>query len=425
MRAPSLPNLALEDCILSAWSGPISRLSTKIWAICVSCACNHPIVTSRSSLSLGDNRPGLCFEVAFAALYASASSLPPLSLGVLGTCGGSPRVRRLPEQFSPSEVMGSDLAERLVVLPATVNLHARIWTVSRAHVVQATLCCVSSVGISVNLCVSPELRRDCWRGRHVARVITELENHLKGCRSSTRNAIPRFSLGNVFPKRKNCSPKEDENLLEQIEHTQAKSSLVGVKSRQIKNQSELWRAVEVRRSRSVDMWMNQKKNGASRTTSTQGHPGSMETPCTLVHRDNSKVPSSSRCGANEVWYLGKSCSFCVDLEVLASDIARKVILVTVAALATSFACKSPFPMMKVHTGSILAQWIPSSIQSHDFGVTLALSLIVVGKGLFALQAAPRWGFSLDRPHLGQPFTNPGGASIFRLLATRSASTLPF
>ncbi|GFZ19255.1 hypothetical protein Acr_27g0009940 [Actinidia rufa] len=64
--------------------------------------------------------------------------------------------------------------ERLVVLPATMNLRARIWAVSRAHVVQATLCCVSSVGISVNLCVSPELRRDYWRGRHVAGVIPEL-----------------------------------------------------------------------------------------------------------------------------------------------------------------------------------------------------------------------------------------------------------
>ncbi|GFY92773.1 S-adenosyl-L-methionine-dependent methyltransferases superfamily protein [Actinidia rufa] len=62
----------------------------------------------------------------------------------------------------------------LVVLPATMNLRARIWAVSCAHVVQVTLCCVSSVGISVNLCGSPELRRDCWRGRHIARVIPEL-----------------------------------------------------------------------------------------------------------------------------------------------------------------------------------------------------------------------------------------------------------
>ncbi|GFZ10134.1 hypothetical protein Acr_21g0007330 [Actinidia rufa] len=72
-------------------------------------------------------------------------------------------------------VFGKRLSdERLVVLPATMNLHSRIWAVSRAHVVQATLCYVSSVGISVNLCVSPELRRDCWRSRHVAGVIPEL-----------------------------------------------------------------------------------------------------------------------------------------------------------------------------------------------------------------------------------------------------------
>ncbi|GFY87801.1 hypothetical protein Acr_05g0014400 [Actinidia rufa] len=65
---------------------------------------------AQSSLAPGDNRSGFCFEVAFAALCASASSLPPLSPGILGTCGGSPRVRRLPEQFSPSEVMGDALA---------------------------------------------------------------------------------------------------------------------------------------------------------------------------------------------------------------------------------------------------------------------------------------------------------------------------
>ncbi|GFZ09861.1 hypothetical protein Acr_21g0004600 [Actinidia rufa] len=55
-----------------------------------------------------------------------------------------------------------------------MNLHARIWAVNRAYIVQALLCCVSSIGISVNLCVSPGLRRDCWRGLHVAGVIPEL-----------------------------------------------------------------------------------------------------------------------------------------------------------------------------------------------------------------------------------------------------------
>ncbi|GFY97477.1 hypothetical protein Acr_12g0000180 [Actinidia rufa] len=62
----------------------------------------------------------------------------------------------------------------MVVLPATVNLHARIWAVNHTHVMQASLCCVSSVGIPVDLCVSPELRRNYWRGRHAARVIPEL-----------------------------------------------------------------------------------------------------------------------------------------------------------------------------------------------------------------------------------------------------------
>ncbi|GFZ03452.1 tetraticopeptide domain-containing thioredoxin [Actinidia rufa] len=44
-------------------------------------------------------------------------------------------------------------AEGLVVHPATVNFHARIWAENRAHVVQASLCCVSSVGVPANLWV--------------------------------------------------------------------------------------------------------------------------------------------------------------------------------------------------------------------------------------------------------------------------------
>ncbi|GFY95017.1 DNA-directed DNA polymerase [Actinidia rufa] len=69
-----------------------------------------------------------------------------------------------------------------------------------------------------------------------------------------RNAIPRFSLGNAIPKRKNRAPKEDGSLPEQIGYksntpkpNRTKSSLVSVKSRQIENQSELWRAFEVDR----------------------------------------------------------------------------------------------------------------------------------------------------------------------------------
>ncbi|GFZ20278.1 hypothetical protein Acr_28g0009830 [Actinidia rufa] len=59
------------------------------------------------------------------------------------------------------------------------------------------------------------------------------------------------------PKRKNRAPKEDGSLPEQIGHksntpkpNRTKSSLVSVKSRQIENQLEFWRAIEVRRSRS-------------------------------------------------------------------------------------------------------------------------------------------------------------------------------
>ncbi|GFY88528.1 hypothetical protein Acr_06g0004680 [Actinidia rufa] len=70
--------------------------------------------------------------------------------------------------------------------------------------------------------------------------------------------LARKRDGNAILKRKNRAPKEDGSLPEQIGHksttpkpNRTKSSLVGVKSRQIENQSELRRAVEDRRSRSV------------------------------------------------------------------------------------------------------------------------------------------------------------------------------
>ncbi|GFY82976.1 RNA-binding KH domain-containing protein [Actinidia rufa] len=70
--------------------------------------------------------------------------------------------------------------------------------------------------------------------------------------------LARKCDGNAILKRKNRAPKEDGSLPEQIGHksttpkpNRTKSSLVGVKSRQIENQSELRRAVEVRRSRSI------------------------------------------------------------------------------------------------------------------------------------------------------------------------------
>ncbi|GFS42099.1 hypothetical protein Acr_00g0078090 [Actinidia rufa] len=46
----------------------------------------------------------------------------------------------------------------------------QIIAVSRTHDVQASLCRMSSVGIPVNFCVLPELRRNCRRGCHVARA---------------------------------------------------------------------------------------------------------------------------------------------------------------------------------------------------------------------------------------------------------------
>ncbi|GFY98394.1 hypothetical protein Acr_12g0009350 [Actinidia rufa] len=122
---------------------------------------SHPIVTSRSSLASGDNRPGFCFEVAFAALCASASSLPPLSPGVLGTCGGSPSSTtagtifslRSHEQHPSSGSLDYRVvhplfisAEELVILPAIMDFLARIWAEHRARVVQASLCPVSSSG---------------------------------------------------------------------------------------------------------------------------------------------------------------------------------------------------------------------------------------------------------------------------------------
>ncbi|GFS33864.1 hypothetical protein Acr_00g0030960 [Actinidia rufa] len=159
-RAPSPLDLVLEDYILSTWTGPISRLSTKIWAICVSYACSRPIVTSRWSLPPGDNRPGLCFEVAFAALCASASSFPSLSPGVLRTWSAPGLTIAFNNctltTVSPATgaVFGKRLSdEGLVVLPATVSFHAQIWAENRARVLQASLCCVSSVGVPANLWV--------------------------------------------------------------------------------------------------------------------------------------------------------------------------------------------------------------------------------------------------------------------------------
>ncbi|GFS43549.1 hypothetical protein Acr_00g0085720 [Actinidia rufa] len=104
---------------------------------------------SRSSLPSRGNRLGLCLEVAFAALYASTNSLPPLSPGVLGTCWGSPR---------------------LVIPPTAVNLYVRILGC------QSYPCCASVAMPRVicwdsrRFCVSPELRRNYRRGCHVARA---------------------------------------------------------------------------------------------------------------------------------------------------------------------------------------------------------------------------------------------------------------
>ncbi|GFZ01394.1 auxin response factor 18 [Actinidia rufa] len=42
--------------------------------------------------------------------------------------------------------------------------------ISHTHAVQASLCRVSSIGIPIDFCVSPKLRRNCRRGCHVARA---------------------------------------------------------------------------------------------------------------------------------------------------------------------------------------------------------------------------------------------------------------
>ena len=46
-------------------------------------------------------------------------------------------------------------------------------------------------------------------------------------------------------------------------------------------------------------------------------------------------------GAKGVWYLKRSCPLWVDFEVLASDLARMMVFAAIAALAISFAHKSP------------------------------------------------------------------------------------
>ncbi|GFY85626.1 hypothetical protein Acr_04g0003640 [Actinidia rufa] len=64
-----------------------------------------------------------------------------------------------------------NLAERLVILPAIVNLHAQIWAVNHIPCRASIAMC----GMPVDLCVSPEITVcDCWRGHRVAKVIPEL-----------------------------------------------------------------------------------------------------------------------------------------------------------------------------------------------------------------------------------------------------------
>ena len=80
------------------------------------------------------------------------------------------------------------------------------------------------------------------------------------------------------------------------------------------------------------------------------------------------IPSIS--GANGVWYLKRSCSLCVDFEVLSSDLVGRVVLTAATTLAISFA-------RKVHVEGGSARWYPSSSRCHSLAVTLALGLIIV------------------------------------------------
>ncbi|GFY88856.1 ribosomal L28 family [Actinidia rufa] len=116
-----------------------------------------------SSLLPGVNRPCLCFKVVFAALCASASSLPPLSPSVLGTCGGFP-------QFSSARVL---TRQRMTWLSgSSPNPHS-------CREVGCPPCYRESprpdLGYQSYPCrASIAMLRDCWRGRHAVRVILEL-----------------------------------------------------------------------------------------------------------------------------------------------------------------------------------------------------------------------------------------------------------
>ena len=104
----------------NTWGGFINLLSTRTCAILASYACRHLMVMSWLSLPLGSNRPSFCFEVALAVLWASTSSLAPLSPRVLGAWGFSPRVWRLVEQLSSCDVIRNAFANAYNRFPTDV-----------------------------------------------------------------------------------------------------------------------------------------------------------------------------------------------------------------------------------------------------------------------------------------------------------------
>ncbi|GFY81510.1 hypothetical protein Acr_01g0013190 [Actinidia rufa] len=94
------------------------------------------------------------------------------------------------------------------------------------------------------------------------------------------------------------------------------------------------------------------------------------------------IPSIS--GVNGVWYLGRSCSFGVDLEVLASDLARRFVFAVDAALATSFIRKSPSPLLRLAFKACLSLDPSHGEASRLTALTPNDPLPTLGDGIFKL-----------------------------------------
>ena len=95
----SFLDLHMEGPSSCTWVGFINLLSTRICVLSASWFCRCLMVMSQLSTPSGSNQPGLFLEVALAILWASASSLAPFSLRILGPRGGSHWVSQFPEQL--------------------------------------------------------------------------------------------------------------------------------------------------------------------------------------------------------------------------------------------------------------------------------------------------------------------------------------